>query len=71
MIRTEGQEGSVKFLFDPVGDIVKLHVKNIDTGREISHEYKCMYKPIFGHDAADVQQVEAKMDEMINTVMEG
>lgn len=68
MVRVEQTEGNVKYIIDPKGDDIYLNVINLITNKEINYKYECIRQPIFGYDWEDVQDVNKKLDEMINSV---
>lgn len=61
-------EGNIQYEVYPVGDMVRLDVENIKTGKNERRTYKCIYKPVCGYDALDVQNVENELDAMIALV---
>lgn len=51
-----------KSKFDPVVIIVK----NRNTGNGERVVYNCQYKPIFGYDISDTNEIERILDNLIN-----
>lgn len=51
-----------KSKFDPVVIIVK----NRNTGKGENVVYNCQYRPIFGYDISDTNEIERILDNLIN-----
>ena len=51
-----------KSKFDPVVIIVK----NRNTGKGENVVYNCQYRPIFGYDISDTNEIERILDSLIN-----
>lgn len=51
-----------KSKFDPVVIIVK----NRNTGKGENVVYNCQYRPIFGYDISDTNEIEIILDNLIN-----
>lgn len=51
-----------KSKFDPV----VITVKNINTGCGERVVYNCEYRPIFGYDVCDDNEIERILDDLIN-----
>lgn len=47
--------------FDPV----IIYVKSIETGKEETKVYNCVYRPIFGYDVGDVANIEKILNDLI------
>lgn len=62
----------LEYRIDEKGEAFVIMVRNIDTQEIATETYICQYKPIFGYDNYDIQQVEnitekimAKMSKII------
>ena len=63
---TKGTEHGVEWEIDATKfDPVIISVKSIKTGKEEKEIYKCQYKPIFGYDVCDTQEVNKILDDLI------
>lgn len=49
---------NLEYQIDEKGDAFVITVRNINTQEIATETYTCQYKPIFGYDVCDIQQVE-------------
>jgi len=68
MDKFEGQEGNIKFSVDPRATTIFIMAENIETNKKEEFLYTCEYPSLFGFDCMDVENVNRKLDKMIEAV---
>lgn len=63
---TTGTEHGVEWKVDKSKfDPIIISVKSLTTGEEETEVYNCMYRPIFGYDVGDSENMEKILDDLI------
>ena len=61
-----GTEHGVKWeINDSKFDPVVINVESLSTGIKETVVHNCSYKPIFGYDVFDINDIESKLDKLI------
>lgn len=68
LLYTNKIEGDVNYEVIPMGEKVKIKVKNIETSQVDCEIYVCQYPIICGYDIFDYNEVEKILEKLINAV---